>query len=221
MLKVAIAKGRTAEKVQELLDLTVRYKGIIQNDSRKLLFRDDDREIEFILVKPSDLPLYVENGAVDVGIVGKDILLEGKYSIYELKDLGISCCKMAVAGLPENKDKAYSVIKIATKYPKIAKTFFREKLEHVDIIKLNGSVELAPLLGLSDAIVDIVESGNTLRENGLIVYEEICDISARLIANKISYKLKNEGINSLISALSLDKRQGGVLNDKAYRCICT
>lgn len=204
MLKVAIAKGRTAEKIQELLEGTDFYRGIIRTDSRRLLFRDEGRNVEFILVKPPDLPVYVENGAADVGIVGKDILMENKHSVYELKDIGISCCKMALAGLPQNKDKSYPVMKIATKYPKIAKTFFREKLQHVEIIKLNGSVELAPILGLSDAIVDIVESGNTLRENGLIVYEDICDISARFIANKISYKLKNEAVNSLMSVLSND-----------------
>lgn len=205
MLKVAIAKGRIAEKVQELLDKTEYYGGLIDLDSRKLIFRDEERQIEFILVKPVDLPVYVENGAADVGIVGKDVLMEGGHSICEILDLGISSCKISVAGLPENRDNVYPIRRIATKYPRITKEFFQKKTQQIEIIKLNGSVELAPIMGLSDAIVDVVESGATLRENGLIVYEDICNVSARVIANKISYKLKNKAVSRLANTLEAMK----------------
>lgn len=205
MLKVAIAKGRIAEQVQRLLDKTDYYGGLLDVDSRKLIFSDAKRDIEFILVKPVDLPVYVENSAADVGIVGKDVLLEVKHSAYEILDLGISNCKISVAGLPENRDSVYPIRRIATKYPYIAKEFFRKKNQQIEIIKLNGSVELAPILGLSDAIVDVVESGATLRENGLIVYEDICRVSARVIINKISYKLKNDAVNKFKAALETVK----------------
>jgi ATP phosphoribosyltransferase len=208
MLRIAIAKGRTASKVQDMLKDSNEFGNIMDLKSRKLIFSNDDKNIEFILVKPSDLPVYVENGAVDVGIVGKDILMENYYSVHELYDLRISSCKLAVAGLPESQNTVFSTRRIATKYPKIASEYFKKKLERIEIIKLDGSVEMAPLLGLSDAIVDIVESGDTLRENGIVIYEDICDISARVVVNKISYKLKNDAVNRLIS--TFDKINGGV-----------
>ncbi len=208
MLRIAIAKGRTASKVNEMLKDSNEFGNIMDLKSRKLIFSSEEKNVEFILVKPSDLPVYVENGAVDVGIVGKDILMEHNYSVYELYDMKISTCKMAVAGPPENKDIVLSARKIATKYPTIASEYFKKKMERIEIIKLDGSVEMAPLLGLSHAIVDIVETGDTLRENGLIIYEDICDISARVIVNKISYKLKNSAVNRLIS--TFDKINGGV-----------
>lgn len=199
MLKIAVAKGRTAEKVQKLLKETEEFSGVMDLTTRKLIFTDETKQLQFILVKPSDLPTYVESGAADIGIVGKDILLEKSYSVYELFDMKISSCMLALAG-PADSCKG-SIKKIATKYPVVAADYFRRRSEHVDIVKLDGSVELAPLLGLSEAIVDIVESGETLRENGLVVYEKICDISARVIANKASYKLKNDAVNRFINCM--------------------
>lgn len=181
------------------------YESLADLDTRKLIFRDAKRQIEFILVKPIDLPVYVENGAADVGIVGKDVLLESRYSVCEILDLCIGRCKLSVAGLPAYRDSVYPLRRIATKYPRITKEFFQKKNQQIEIIKLNGSVELAPILGLSDAIVDLVESGETLRENGLIVYEDICSISARVIVNTISYKLKNYAVVKLTAALEAMK----------------
>ena len=202
MLKVAIAKGRVAEKVSELLLDTSDYKNIIDLNSRKLVFIDKDKEVEFFLVKPSDVPVYVVSGAADIGIVGKDVLLETQSQVYEILDLKTCRCRMVLAGPSEKNPVRPIVRKIATKYPRIAAEYFRKKSESVEIIKLDGSIELAPLVGLSDAIVDIVESGMTLKENGLMVYEEICDITARMIVNKVSYKLKNKSINTFAAAIS-------------------
>lgn len=195
MLKVAVAKGRIAEKISPLLDASAEFGGLIDLDSRKLIFIDEKRGITYIIVKPGDLPIYVESGAADLGLVGKDVLLESENSVYELLDLKTGCCRMAVAGLPGPRPAAFGRRKIATKYPRVADRFFKSKGEPVELIKLEGSIELAPLVGLADAIVDIVESGRTLAENGLVVYEEICPISTRLVANKVSYKLKNDVIN--------------------------
>ncbi len=202
MLKVAIAKGRIAEKVSELLLDTIDYGNIIDLNSRKLVFNSTDNEIVFFLVKPSDVPVYVGSGAADIGIVGKDVLMEAQSQVYEILDLKTCSCRMVLAGPSENKQVRPIVRKIATKYPRIAADYFSRKSESVEIIKLDGSIELAPLVGLSDAIVDIVESGATLKENGLIVYEEICDITARMIVNKVSYKLKNKSINAFATAIN-------------------
>ncbi|MEA4847456.1 MAG: ATP phosphoribosyltransferase [Clostridiaceae bacterium] len=202
MLKIAVAKGRVAEKVSELLLDTGDYSNIIDLNSRKLVFTDEDKEVVFFLAKPSDVPVYVGSGAADIGIVGKDVLMEAKNSAYEIMDLKTCSCRMVLAGLPEKKDVRPVVRKIATKYPRIAAEYFNRKSEPVEIIKLDGSIELAPIVGLSDAIVDIVESGNTLRENGLVVYENICDITARMIVNRVSYKMKNKSINTFASAVS-------------------
>lgn len=202
MLKVAIAKGRVAEKVSGLLLDIDDYRNIIDLNSRKLVFIDKDKEIVFFLVKPSDVPVYVGSGAADIGIVGKDVLMEAQSQVHEILDLKICSCRMVLAGPSENKDFRPMVRKIATKYPRISAEYFNSKSESVEIIKLDGSIELAPLVGLSDAIVDIVESGMTLKENGLIVYEEICDITARMIVNRVSYKLKNKSINTFVLAIS-------------------
>ena len=210
MLKVALAKGRIAEKVGELLNAS-DYRNIIDFDSRKLIFKDEATEIVFFLVKPADVPVYVGSGAADVGIVGKDVLMEAQTPVNEILDLKTCYCRMVLAGPVDKKDKRPIVRKIATKYPRIAAEYFNEKLEHVEIIKLEGSIELAPLVGLSDAIVDIVESGATLRENGLVVYEEICDITARMVVNRVSYKMMNKGINTFVSAIS-DSIKGGETN---------
>lgn len=201
MLKIAIAKGRIAEKVSAMLAETESYRDIIDLDSRKLIFKDEAREVEFFLVKPSDIPVYVGSGAADIGIAGKDILMESKSPVYEIMDLRICACRMVLAGLPEKKDIRPVVRKIATKFPAIAAEYFNSKKEPVEIIKLDGSIELAPLVGLSDAIVDIVESGRTLKENGLVVYEDICGITARMVVNRISYKLKNKNINAFVSEI--------------------
>ena len=198
MLKIAVAKGRIAEKTQKILDKAGAFANIIDTKSRKLIFVDEERQIEFILVKPADVPSYVENAAVDIGIIGKDVLMESECKSNELLDLGFGACKMVVAGPPALKDNYSGITKVASKYPKITRHFFTEKKMHVQIIKLEGSIELAPLVGLSDVIVDLVESGKTLEENGLVVFEEICSISARLVVNKVSYKLKNKEINNFI-----------------------
>jgi len=211
MLKIAIAKGRVANKVSELLLDTNDYRNIINLNSRKLVFVDKNKEITFFLVKPADVPVYVESGAADIGIVGKDVLMETGNSSYEIMDLKTCSCRMVVAGPSENRDVRPIVRRIATKYPKIAEEYFKKKSEPVEIIKLDGSIELAPIVGLSDAIVDIVESGKTLRENGLIVYENICDITARMIVNRVSYKMKNKSINTFASAVG-EAIEGGEAN---------
>lgn len=209
MLKIAIAKGRIAEKVSGLLLETKEYGNIIAPESRKLVFIDEAREVEFFLVKPSDVPVYVSSGAADAGIVGKDVLMETQNQVYEILDLKICRCRMVLAG-PAVKGQIRPLVrKIASKYPKIAAAYFEKRSEAVEIIKLDGSIELAPIVGLSDAIVDIVESGRTLKENGLMVYEEICDITARMIVNRVSYKLKNKSINAFVKALSKALEGGG------------
>ena len=211
MLKIAVAKGRIAEKVSELLLYTSDYRDIIDLNSRKLVFADKANGVVFFLVKPSDVPVYVGSGAADIGIVGKDVLMETKDSAYEIMDLKVCRCRVVLAG-PSDKSGVRPIVrKVATKYPRIASEYFNRKSESVEIIKLDGSIELAPIVGLSDAIVDIVETGNTLRENGLIVYENICDITARMIANRVSYKMKNKSINIFASAVS-EAIEGGEAN---------
>lgn len=201
MLKVAVAKGRVAEKVGEMLN-TCDYRDIIDFNSRKLIFKDEIMGIEFFLVKPADVPVYVGSGAADVGIVGKDVLMEAQSAVNEILDLKTCNCRIVLAGPSEKKEVRPIVRKIATKYPRIAAEYFGQKSEPVEIIKLEGSIELAPLVGLSDAIVDIVESGRTLKENGLAVYEEICDITARMVVNRVSYKMMNNSINTFVAAIS-------------------
>lgn len=200
MLRVAVAKGRVAEKVSRLLDAS-DYGNIIDLDSRKLIFRKESKEIEFFLVKPADVPVYVGSGAADAGIVGKDVLMEAQSTVNEILDLRTCYCRIVLAGPAGKREIRPAVRRIATKYPKITTEYFGEKSEPVEVIKLEGSIELAPLVGLADAIVDIVESGRTLKENGLVVYEEICDITARLIVNRVSYKMMNKSINSFVSAV--------------------
>lgn len=207
MLKVAVAKGRVAEKVGELLNAT-DYGNIIDLNSRKLIFKDEAREIVFFLVKPADVPVYVGSGAADVGIVGKDVLMEAQSAVNEILDLKTCSCRIVLAGPSDKRDVRPIVRKIATKYPRIAAEYFNGKSEPAEIIKLEGSIELAPLVGLSDAIVDIVESGMTLKENGLVIYEEICDITARMVVNRVSYKLMNKSINIFASAISASIKGG-------------
>ena len=176
----------------------------MKEKSRKLIFEDKNNHIRFMLVKASDVPTYVEYGAADFGIVGRDTILEESRNLYEMIKFDFGQCKMAVAGL-KGKEKEYENcldLRVASKYTKIAKDYFNiEKNRTVEIIKLNGSVELAPLVGLSEVIVDIVESGKTLKENGLVVYEEICDISARLVVNKVSMKMNQERIMDIVNKI--------------------
>ena len=198
VIRFALAKGRVAKKAIELLiELGYIFEDYSEK-SRKLIFTDTTGTIEFFLVKSPDVPIYVEKGAADIGIVGKDVPLEHPAQVYEMLNLNIGRCKMCVAGFKDRPIPYGKKLVVGTKYPVIAKNYFHTKGQLVDIIKINGSVELAPLIGLSDCIVDIVESGNTLKENGLTVLEEICDISSRLIVNQVSLKTKHELIDPII-----------------------
>lgn len=200
-ITVALAKGRLADLSTEIFEKLGYDVSELRSKTRKLIFTDEKNKFKFILVKASDVPVYVEYGAADIGIVGKDTLLESGKNVYEVLDLGFGKCKMAVAGPASMKDKidGRNIMRVASKYPKIARDYFhRVKGQTVDIIKLNGSVELGPLVGLSEVIVDIVESGKTLVENGLEVLEDICELSARLIVNRVSLKINRERIITLV-----------------------
>ncbi len=201
MLNIALPKGRLGDQVYEML-ASIGYDcpGYYEQN-RKLVFESPQKGVRYLLVKPSDVAIYVEHHAADVGIVGKDILMETGADIYELLDLKIGKCRMAVAA-PENYvEDPDRTLRVATKYVNVAKEFYGTKNRDIDIIKLNGSIELAPILGLSDVIVDIVETGSTIRENHLKVIEEFKDISARFIANKTSFKFKNEIISRMLNQL--------------------
>lgn len=203
-ITVALAKGRLAELSIEIFEKIGFDCSEMKSKSRKLVFTDEANKMKFVLVKASDVPTYVEYGAADIGIVGKDTLLEYGKNLYEILDLGFGKCKMAVAGRADMKDKLVgrNIMRVASKYTNIARDYFHNvKGQTVDIIKLNGSVELGPLVGLSEVIVDIVETGSTLRENGLEVLEEICDISARLVVNRVSLKLHQSRINDIITKM--------------------
>ncbi|HIU26629.1 MAG TPA: ATP phosphoribosyltransferase [Candidatus Copromorpha excrementigallinarum] len=201
MLNIALPKGRLGDQVYEML-ASIGYDcpGYYEQN-RKLVFESPQKGVRYLLVKPSDVAIYVEHHAADVGIVGKDILMETGADVYELLDLKIGKCRMAVAA-PENYvEDPDRTLRVATKYVNVAKEFYGTKNRDIDIIKLNGSIELAPILGLSDVIVDIVETGSTIRENHLKVIEEFKDISARFIANKTSFKFKNEIISRMLNQL--------------------
>jgi len=203
-LNIALSKGRLAEVAIELFENIDIDCTELKAAGRKLILYDETNKIKFFLVKPADVPTYVEYGAADIGIVGKDTLLEEARNLYEVLDLGFAKCKMCVAGPKELMGKLDSIPnkRVATKYPHIAREFFEHvKNESIEIIKLSGSVELAPLVGLSEVIVDIVESGKTLKENGLEVLETISEISARLIVNKVSLKMEAERINRIINGI--------------------
>ncbi len=200
-INIALPKGRLGEKVYNLLEkLGYGCPAVLEN-SRKLVFEDDKNGVRYFWVKPSDVAIYVETGVADVGVVGKDILLEQNPDVYELIDLGFGKCRMAVAGKKGEMLPLDKTIKVATKFPNIAKKYFSSKSREIDIIKLNGSIELAPILGMSDVIVDIVETGSTLKENDLEVYTEIVNISARFIANKTSFRFKTEEIELMKSKI--------------------
>ena len=207
MIQVALPKGRLGDKVYEMLDKAGYSCPEILEGGRKLIFASPENGVCYFWVKPSDVAIYVERGAADVGIVGKDILLEYKPDVYELLDLGIGKCRMAVAAKEDFRDDKAGPLRVATKFSHIAMEYYLDCGRDIDIIHLNGSIELAPLLGLSDVIVDIVETGTTLRENHLHVVEEIVPISARLIANKASYKFNQAAIDRITDALAGGKEE--------------
>ena len=201
MLNIALPKGRLGDKVYKLLANIGYDCSEIYDDNRKLIFTNEENGVCYLLVKPSDVAIYIAHGAADIGIVGKDILEEDNFDLYELLDLKLGKCNMCVAA-PENYvEDLDRPLRVATKFTNIAKNYYLSLNREIEILKLNGSIEIAPLLGLSDVIVDIVETGTTLRENHLKVFETIMPISARLIANKSSYKFKNAEISQLVSKL--------------------
>lgn len=200
---IALAKGRLADNAIDLLDKCGIDCTPLKVETRKLVLYDSEAKFKFIFVKPSDVPTYIERGAADVGVVGKDTLLEQSKDVYELVDLKFGKCKMCVAGFKEQRNRiTKGNLRVATKYEEVAKDFYDAKGINVDIIKLNGSVELGPIVGLSDVIVDIVESGKTLEANGLVVLEEICGLTARLIVNKVSLKTKSTVILPLVEKIA-------------------
>ena len=204
-LTFALAKGRLAKKSLELLEqIGITCEEMKDKDTRKLIFVNEELKLKFFLAKAGDVPTYVEYGAADIGVVGKDTILEEGRNLYEVMDLGFGKCRMCVAG-PESARELlqhHEMIRVASKYPNIAKDYFyNQKHQTVEIIKLNGSVELAPIVNLSEVIVDIVETGSTLRENGLTVLEEVCPLSARMVVNQVSMKMENERIMKLINDL--------------------
>lgn len=214
-LTIALAKGRLADQAVDLIEAAGYDCGIVREKSRKLILEDSRTGMRFIMAKPADVPTYVDYGAADIGIVGKDTLLEEGRLLYEVLNLGFGACRMCVCGPASLAGRLDSVPnkRVATKYPRIAREYFEMKRrESVEIIRLNGSVELAPLVGLAEVIVDIVESGRTLQENGLVVLETIAPISARMVVNRVSMKMKSDQINPLIQSvrrmLSVQEKQG-------------
>ncbi len=201
MLNIALPKGRLGDKVYELFASIGYDCSEIYSDNRKLVFENKENGVRYLLVKPSDVAIYIAHGAADIGVVGKDILDEGNFDIYELLDLGLGKCNMCVAAPNDYTEDFDRPLRVATKFVNIAKNYYISLNREIEIIKLNGSIEIAPILGLSDVIVDIVESGKTLKENNLRVYEKIMPISARLIANKSSYKFKSDDIETLMEKL--------------------
>ncbi len=204
-LTFALTKGRLADKTLSALEgIGLGCEEMKDKDSRKLIFVNEEKKLKFFLAKGPDVPTYVEHGAADIGVTGKDIIMEENRNIFEVLDLGFGKCRMCVCGPKEAEEKLkhHEMIRVATKYPKIAKDYFHNKKHQtVDIIKLNGSIELAPIVGLSDVIVDIVETGTTLRENGLTVLEEVCPLSARMVVNQVSMRLEQQRIRSIINEL--------------------
>ncbi|MDF2486741.1 MAG: hisG [Herbinix sp.] len=204
-ITIALAKGRLALNTLEVLEkIGITCEEIKDKASRKLIFVNEELKLKFFLSKANDVPTYVEYGAADIGVVGKDTILEEGRKMYEVVDLGLGKCRMCVAGPASAMELLQhgELIRVATKYPNIAKDYFyNKKHQTVEIIKLNGSIELAPIVGLSEVIVDIVETGSTLRENGLVVLEEICNISARMVVNEVSMKMEHERITKIIKDL--------------------
>ena len=200
-LNIALPKGRLGEKAYSIFEKAGYDCSEINENSRKLIFENEEKKIRFFWVKPSDVSIYVERGAADLGVAGKDIILEYSPDVYELLDLGIGKCRMAVAAKKGYRDDFEETLRVATKFTKITRDYYSSIGRDIDVIKLNGSIELAPILDLSDVIVDIVETGTTLRENDLEVVTEILPISARLISNKVAYKFKFNEITELVNEL--------------------
>ena len=198
-LKVAMPKGRIYKKASALFRSAGLPIPLDVDETRKLVIPLPEAGMEFILAKPVDVPTYVEYGVADIGIVGKDVLMEENKDVYELLDLGIARCRMSVIGLPDWKPGIRQ--RVATKYPNVASQYFREQGQQVEVVKLNASIELAPLIGLADRIVDMVETGQTLKENGLVEMTSIFEITSRLIANRVSYRMKNDEIQALCDRL--------------------
>lgn len=204
-LTFALAKGRLAKKTLTYFEqIGIEMEEMKDPDTRKLIFINEDLKIKMFLSKASDVPTYVEYGAADIGVVGKDTILEEGRKLYEVMDLGFGKCRMCVCGPESTREllKHQQLIRVASKYPNIAKDYFNNiRHQTVEVIKLHGSVELAPIVGLSEVIVDIVETGTTLKENGLMVLEEICPLSARVVVNQVSMKMENERITGILNAL--------------------
>ena len=201
-ISIALTKGRLEEQTVEILEKAGFDPSELKNKGRKLVFKDKTQDIKYFLVKAADSITYVEHGVADIGVVGKDTILESDNNFYEVMDLKIGKCGFIVASLPGNDLlKKVGHIKIGSKYPTVAKEYFKKKNMDVEVIKIEGSVELAPILGLCDGIVDIVETGTTLKENGLVVLDRICDISARVIVNKASFKMKQKEIGEFIEKI--------------------
>ncbi|WP_312355503.1 ATP phosphoribosyltransferase [Aminipila sp.] len=203
MINVALPKGRLGDKVYKMFEAAGYPCPSMDDNNRKLIFENQGAGVRYFWVKPSDVSIYVERGAADIGVAGKDILMEYCPDVYELLDLNVGKCRMAVAGKKDFKDNSTKTLRVATKFKNIAREYYSRQCRDIDIIKLNGSIELAPILNLSDVIVDIVETGTTLNENDLQAFETIFPISARLISNKASFKFKSRQIESLCSQLKL------------------
>ncbi len=202
MLNVALPKGRLGEKVYSMFEKAGFECPSIKENNRKLIFENEEKAVRYFWVKPSDVAIYVERGAADIGVAGKDILLEYEPEVYELLDLNIGKCKMAVAAKADFRDDTQKTLRVATKFTNITKNYYAARGRDIDIIHLNGSIEIAPILDLSDVIVDIVETGTTLKENNLEVIESIVPISARMIANKSSFKFKGSQIENIVNELA-------------------
>ena len=201
MLNVALPKGRLGEKVYAMFEAAGYECPSIKENNRKLIFENEEKQVRYFWVKPSDVAIYVERGAADIGVAGKDILLEYAPDVYELLDLNLGKCRMAVAAPNEFHDDGQKTLKVATKFTNIAANYYASLGREIDIIKLNGSIEIAPILKLSDVIVDIVETGTTLKENNLSVVTKFLPISARLISNKSSFKFKNTQIEDIVNSI--------------------
>ena len=208
-ITIAMAKGRLAEETFTLLERMGIDCSAPRNPGRQLVLWDEKNRIRFILVKPSDVPTYVDHGVADLGVVGKDTLLEAGRPLYEVLDLGFGRCRLCVAGYPGRQETTvtHATFRVATKYPNIARSYWGSQGRPIEIIELHGSVELGPVIGLSDVILDIVESGSTLRANGLAVLQEVCDVSARLVCNRVSLKTRRERLRWLIDGLEEQVRK--------------
>ncbi len=202
MVNIALPKGRLGKKVYEMFEQAGYPCPAIKEDNRKLIFENSEAGVRYFWVKPSDVTIYVERGAADVGVAGKDILLEYEPDVYELLDLHLGKCRMAVAARKDYRENTGRILRVATKFPHITRDFYEKESRDIDIIKLNGSIEIAPILGLADVIVDIVETGKTLKENNLEVIDTIVPISARLIANKANFKFKTEAVEKIRNSLA-------------------